>query len=182
MSDIHVHLTQEHVETLFGPGYSLRKWRELTIPGQYACYETVAVSGEKGTIQGAVVVGPTRAYSQVEISLGNGAVLGIQPPFRESGDLEGSPGCRLSGSYGELVLEQGVIAALRHIHMHPNDAKEYGVRDKQRVKIRVEGERSLTFDNVIVRVHPEYALEMHIDVEEGHAAGIVDFQLVELIL
>ena len=181
MSDIHAHLTQEHVEILFGPGHELDKWRDLTIPGAYACRETVEVRGPLGGIRGAVVVGPTRTYTQVEISFTNASVLGITPPLRESGDLEGTPGAVLVGTEGELVLETGVIAAPRHIHMNPNDAREFGVADGQRVRIRVPGERALVFENVIIRVDPEWALEMHVDFDEGRAAGLVDFQLVELI-
>ncbi|MCX7038565.1 MAG: phosphate propanoyltransferase [Spirochaetes bacterium] len=181
MSDIHAHLTREHVEVLFGKGRTLTKWRDLTIPGAYACRETVEVRGPSGSIKGAVVVGPTRKYTQVEISFANASVLGIAPPLRESGNLEGSPGAVLIGAAGELVLEKGIVAALRHIHMNTQDARDYGVVDGQRVKIRVPGDRALVFENVIIRVDPEWALEMHIDVDEGHAAGVVDFQLVELI-
>jgi putative phosphotransacetylase len=180
MSDIHAHLTQEHVEALFGKGHVLTKWRDLTIPGAYACRETVEVRGPSGSIKAAVVVGPTRKYTQVEISFTNASVLGIAPPLRESGDLEGSPGAVLIGTAGELVLEKGIVAALRHIHMNTNDARDFGVADGHKVKIRVPGERALIFENVIIRVDPEWALEMHIDVDEGHAAGVVDFQLVEL--
>jgi putative phosphotransacetylase len=181
MSDIHAHLTQEHVEVLFGKGRQLTKWRDLTIPGAFACHETVEVRGPSGSIKGAVVVGPTRKYTQVEISFTNATVLGIKPPLRESGDLEGSPGAVLVGTTGELVLDKGVVAALRHIHMNAIDAREFGVKDGQRVNIRVPGERALVFENVIVRVDPEWALEMHIDFDEGYAAGVVDFQQVELI-
>ena len=180
-SDIHAHLTQEHVEVLFGKGHQLTRWRDLTIPGAYACHETVEVRGPSGSIKGAVVVGPTRNYTQVEISFTNAAVLGITPPLRESGDLEGSPGAVLVGTAGELVLEKGVVAALRHIHMNTKDAREFGVKDGQRVKIRVPGERALVFENVVIRVDPAWALEMHIDFDEGYAAGVVDFQPVELI-
>jgi putative phosphotransacetylase len=181
MSDIHAHLTREHVDALFGKGHALTVWRELTIPGNFACGETVEVVGPKGRIAGVVVVGPERSYTQVEISFTNAAVLGISPPLRESGDLDGSPGCTLVGTAGSLRLEKGVIAALRHIHMHTRDAAEFGVADRQRVKIRVPGERALVYENVIVRANDSNALEMHIDVDEGHAAGVVDFQLVELI-
>lgn len=181
MSDIHAHLTQEHVEVLYGKGHALTKWRDLTIPGAYACSETVEVRGPLGSIRGAVVVGPTRNYTQVEISLTNAATLGITPPLRESGDLEGSPGAVLVGTAGELVLSKGIVAALRHIHMNTRDALDFGVTDGQRVKIRVPGGRGLVFEHVIVRVDPTWALEMHIDYDEGRAAGVVDFQLVELI-
>jgi putative phosphotransacetylase len=181
MSDIHVHLTPGHVELLFGRGHVLTKWRDLTIPGAYACRETVEVRGPAGSIPGAVVVGPPRNYTQVEISFSNAGALGITPPLRESGDLEGSPGAVLVGTAGELELAAGVIAARRHIHMNTIDAQEFGVADGQRVKIRVPGERALVFENVVIRVDPHWALEMHIDVDEGRAAGVTDFQLVELI-
>ncbi|MGB4586176.1 MAG: phosphate propanoyltransferase [Rectinemataceae bacterium] len=181
-SDIHVHLTREDVEVLFGKSYTLTHVRELTVPGNFACAETVEVVGPKGSIKGAVVVAPTRNYSQVEVSFTNAEVLGVDPPLRESGDIEGTLGCTLIGAGGrELVLEKGLIAALRHIHMHTNDAKQFGVVNGQRVKIRVPGERGLVFENVIIRVADNLALEMHIDMDEGRAAGIVDFQLVELM-
>jgi len=182
MSDIHVHLTKEDTDALFGVGYELTHVRELTIPGNFACAETVEVIGPKGSIKGAVVVAPARKYTQVEISFTNAADLGIEPPLRESGNIEGSPGCTLIGTGGRrIVLKKGVVAALRHIHMHTNDAKEFGVVAGQRVKIRVPGERGLVFENVIIRVADDLALEMHIDVDEGRAAGVVNFQLVELI-
>lgn len=144
--------------------------------------ETVEVVGPKGSIKGAVVVAPSRKYTQVEVSYTNAAVLGLDPPLRESGDHAGSPGCTLIGKDGrKIVIEKGVIAAHRHIHMHTNDAREFGVVNGQRVKIRVPGERGLVFENVIVRVADDLALEMHIDMDEGRAANVVDFQLVELI-
>lgn len=182
MSDIHVHLKQEDADALFGKDYKFNYIKELTVPGNFACAETVEVVGPKGSIKGAVVVAPARKYTQVEISFTNAAVLGIVPPLRESGQLEGSPGCTLIGPGGRsIVLQKGVIAALRHIHMHTKDAEEFGVVNGQRVRIRVPGERGLVFENVIVRAADDLALEMHIDVDEGRAAGVVDFQLVELI-
>jgi len=181
MSDIHAHLTRQHVEELFGEGHTLTKWRDLTLPGAYACRETVEVRGPSGSIAGAVVVGPPRAYTQVEVSFTNASVLGILPPLRESGDVDGTPGAVLVGSAGEVRLDRGVIAALRHIHMGTADAKDFGVKDGQRVRIRVPGARAVTFENVIVRVDPSWVIEMHIDYDEGRAAGVVDFQLVELI-
>lgn len=181
-SDIHVHLTKEDTDALFGKDYKLTHVRELTIPSNYACAETVEVVGPKGSIKGAVVVAPARSYTQVEISFTNADVLGIDPPLRESGDIEGSPGCVLIGTEGRRIeLKKGVVAALRHIHMHPRDAEDFGVSAGERVKIRVPGERGLVFENVIVRVAENLALEMHIDMDEGRAAKVVDFQLVELI-
>lgn len=181
-SDIHVHVNQEDMDALFGKDYKLTYVRELTIPGNYACAETLKVVGPKGSIKGAVIVAPVRPYTQVEVSYTDAAVLGLEPPLRESGDLEDSPGCVLIAPKGRSIqLKKGVIAALRHIHMHPDDAREFGVVNGQRVKIRVLGERGLVFENVIIRVSEEYRLEMHIDMDEGRAAKVVDFQLVELI-
>ena len=181
-SDIHVHLTAGDTDALFGKGYKFTYIKELTIPGNFACVETVEVVGPKGSIKGAVVVAPSRKYTQVEVSYTNAAELGLDPPLRESGDHSSSPGCILIGKDGRrVVLEKGVIAAHRHIHMHTRDAEEFGVTAGQRVKIRVPGDRGVVFENVIVRVADDLVLEMHIDMDEGRAAGIVDFQLVELI-
>jgi putative phosphotransacetylase len=180
-SDIHVHLTAGHVEELFGPGHRLTLERELTIPGQFAALERVTVQGPEGSIRDVIPVGPERAATQVEISRSNGLALGIVPPVRLSGDIEGTPGCVLVGPEGAVVLERGVIAAARHIHMHPRDAAEFGVGDGDRVRIRVAGERGVVFENVTVKVSPDFALEMHIDFDEGFAAGVEDFQLVELL-
>ncbi|MDA3940656.1 MAG: PduL/EutD family phosphate acyltransferase [Spirochaetia bacterium] len=146
-SDIHIHLTENHIEELFGKGYKLTKWFDLTIPGQFACNERVTVSGKEGTIEDVVVVGPARDYTQLEISFTNGSTLGIIPVLRDSGDIEGTP---------------GVVAARRHIHMHTKDAEDFGVKDRQIVKIKVPGLRGLIFDKVLVRVNPDNALEMHI--------------------
>jgi putative phosphotransacetylase len=179
-SDIHIHLTEEHIQKLFGKGYKLTKWFDLTIPGQFAANEKVTVRGEKGSLE-AVVVGPAREYTQLEISFTNGLTLGITPVLCDSGDIDDSPGAVITGTAGEVILNKGVIAAKRHIHMHPDDAREFGVEDGQFVKIRVPGQRALVFDNVQIRVSPDNALEMHIDFDEGFSAGIVDFQLVELI-
>jgi len=181
-SDIHVHLSPEHIEALFGPGYSLTCLRNLTLPGQFACTETVPVRGPSGEISGVVVVGPARKKTQVEISVTNGLVLGIEPPVRDSGDTEGSPGCLLTGPAGTVELASGVIAARRHVHMHSRDARRWGLRDGQAVRVQVPGERSLIFDNVLLRSDDNQALEMHVDFDEGHAAGISDFQMVDLLL
>jgi putative phosphotransacetylase len=177
-----VHLTREHIDALFGKGHVLTHVRELTIPGNYACAETVEVVGPSGSIKGAVVVAPARKYTQVEVSFTDAAKLGVEPPLRESGDIEGSLGCTLIGTEGRtLVIQKGLVAALRHIHMHTSDAREFGVVAGQRVKIRVPGERGLVFENVIVRVADDLKLEMHIDMDEGRAANVVDFMMVELI-
>lgn len=181
MSNRHVHLSSEDIETLFGEGYELKKFKDLSQPGQYASEEKVDIVGPKGTLKGVRVLGPARNKTQAEISIADGYKLGVKPPVRDSGALEGSPGAKLVGPKGEVEITEGIIAAARHIHMHTDDAVEFRVEDKQRVNIKVSGERGLTFENVLVRVHPTYGLEMHVDVDEGNAAGISNGDLVELI-
>lgn len=181
LSNRHVHLSKEHIEILFGEGYELTKMKDLSQPGQYACEEKVDIVGPKGTLKGVRVLGPARNKTQVEVSLSDGFKLGVVPPVRDSGDLAGSPGAKIVGPKGEVEIEEGIIAAARHIHMHTTDAEEFGVKDKDRVKVRVGGERGLVFENVLVRVNPNYALEMHVDIEEGNAALVKNGTIVELI-
>lgn len=181
LSNRHVHLSKEHIQILFGEDYELNKMKDLSQPGQYACEEKIDVVGPKNTLKGVRILGPARKKSQVEISLTDGFTLGVVPPVRDSGDLEGSPGAKLIGPKGEVEITEGVIAAARHIHMHTSDAEQYGVKDKDRVKVRVNGERGLVFENVLVRVHKDYALEMHVDVDEGNAAAVKNGDMVEII-
>ncbi len=181
LSNRHIHLSKEHLDILFGEGYELKKFKDLSQPGQYAAEEKVDVVGTKGTLKGVRILGPVRKETQIEISLADGFVLGVNPPVRDSGDLIDSPGVKVVGPKGEVVLEKGVIAAARHIHMHTSDAENFGVVDKDIVSVKVEGKRGLVFDNVLVRVHKEYALEMHVDVEEGNAAGLKNGTMVEVI-
>jgi acetate kinase len=168
----HIHLTQEHVEALFGAGHQLTKHADLSQPGQYACKEQLAIVGPKGRIERVRVLGPTRKYSQVEIAMTEQFKVGIHPPIRESGDIEGSPGCTLDSGKGTVTLDKGVICALRHIHMTPAEALSYGVRDKSFVRVRIAGDRKLTFGDVLVRVDPSFALAMHIDTDEANAAHV----------
>jgi acetate kinase len=168
----HIHLTQEHVEALFGPGHQLTHHSDLSQPGQYACKEQLAVSGPKGRIERVRVLGPARKYTQIEVSLTEQFKLGVNPPIRESGDLSGTPGCTLEGPHGSVKLECGVICALRHIHMTPEDALRYGVRDKSYVRMRITGDRELVFGDVLVRVDPSFALAMHIDTDEANASNV----------
>jgi acetate kinase len=168
----HIHLAQEDVEALFGPGHQLTKHADLSQPGQYACKEQLAIVGAKGRIERVRVLGPTRKYTQVEIAMTEQFKLGIQPPIRESGDIEGSPGCTLEGPGGSVPIDKGVICALRHIHMTPADALRYGLRDKCTVRVRVPGDRELIFGDVRIRVDPSFALAMHIDTDEANAANL----------
>jgi len=168
----HVHLSQEHVAALYGQGHSLTPARELSQPGQFACKETVNLIGPKGRVERVRVLGPTRKETQVEISMTEQFKLGIDPPIRASGDLEESPGITIEGKKGAATIDNGVICALRHIHMSPEDALHFGLRDRDRVMVRVEGERELIFGDVLVRIHPDYKLAMHIDTDEANAASI----------
>jgi acetate kinase len=168
----HVHLSQADVEKLFGPGHQLTPEHELSQPGQFACAEKVHLVGPKGRIANVRVLGPTRKETQVEIAMTEQFKVGIQPPIRESGDLANTPGVTLEGPAGSSAIPHGVICAQRHIHMTPDDAMKFRVRDKYIVRVRIEGERELIFGDVVVRVNPAYRLAMHIDTDEGNAANI----------
>ena len=172
LSNKHVHLSQGDIETLFGAGHQLTHFKPLSQPGQFACEEKVDLVGPKGTIKGVRVLGPARPATQVEISLADGFALGVKAPIKESGDIEGTPGLKLVGPAGEVELEKGVIVASRHIHMSLDDAAKFGVQDKQIVKVKTFGPRAIVFENVLVRANEKFALEMHVDIEEGNAAGV----------
>ena len=168
----HIHLSQEHVEALFGKGRELTRKSDLSQPGQFACEEQLTIVGPKGNIERVRVLGPTRKETQVEIAMTEQFKLGIHPPIRESGDLQDTPGCILKGSAGSVQLERGVICALRHIHMTPADALRYGLKDKSTVHVRVPGDRELVFGDVLIRVNPNFSLAMHIDTDEANAAHL----------
>ena len=165
----HVHVTKEQALTLFG--HPLTPKRPLSQPGQYLAEERVTVIGPKGEFENVAVLGPERKEAQVEISLTDGRTLGIDPPVRLSGDVAGSPGAVLVGSRGRVELTQGVVAAQRHIHLTPEDAARFGVRDKQVVKLQALTDRPLTFSDVAVRVSPEFASFAHLDYDEANACG-----------
>ena len=168
----HVHLCEQHVAALFGEARSLTPESELSQPGQYACKETVHLVGPKGRVENVRVLAPPRARTQIEISMSEQFKLGIHPPVRESGDLDGTPGITLEGPAGSLALHEGVICALRHIHAGTEEALRLGLRDRDVVRVRVEGDRELTFGDVLVRVRPDFKLVMHLDTYEANAAGI----------
>jgi acetate kinase len=168
----HVHLTQEHVEALFGKGHPLTKHADLSQPGEFACKEQLTIAGPKGRIDRVRVLGPTRQYTQVEIAMTEQFKLGLHAPVRESGDIADTPGCTLEGPAGSVKLERGVICAMRHTHMTPEDALRYGVRDKSVVRVRIAGDRELVFGDVLVRVDPNFALALHIDTDEANAANV----------
>ena len=166
----HIHLTQEHVEALFGKGHQLTKHADLSQPGQYACKEQLAIVGPKGKIERVRVLGPARKYTQIEIAMTEQFKIGVHPPIRESGDIADTPGCTLESPTGSVKVDRGVICALRHVHMTPEDALRYGVRDKSFVRVRINSDRELVFGDVLVRVDPGFALAMHIDTDEANAS------------
>lgn len=168
----HIHLTKEHVETLFGAGHELTPKKDLSQPGQFACEEKVIVKGARGELKMSVL-GPVRKASQVEVSLTDARTLGVEALIRESGDIAGTNGVTLVGPCGEVTLTEGVIAAKRHIHMTPADAENFGVTNGEIVNVKVETEnRSLVFGDTVIRVSDKFALAMHIDTDEANAAGI----------
>ena len=165
----HVHLTKAQSHALFG--HSLTPKRPLSQPGQFLANERVTVKGPKGEFQNVAVLGPERKEAQVEISLTDGRTLGIQPPVKLSGSTEGSPGAVLTGPMGEIKLPQGVIAAKRHIHMTPEKAALLGISDKQTVRLQTYTQRPVIFEDVVVRVSPDFADYVHLDYDEANACG-----------
>ncbi|AEX84803.1 phosphate propanoyltransferase [Marinitoga sp. 1135] len=171
VSNRHVHLSKEDLEILFGEGYELHPIKDLKQPGQYAAEEVVTLEGPKGKIERVRVLGPVRKETQVEISQTDAFKLGVTAPVRDSGDLDGTPGIKLIGPKGSVEIKKGLILAKRHIHMLPEDAEKYGVKDKDLVYVIVDkGDRKLIFGDVLVRVSPKYALEFHVDTDEANAA------------
>jgi putative phosphotransacetylase len=181
VSGRHVHLSREHLDALFGAGYELTKKKDLSQPGQFASDETVDVITTKGAFARVRILGPVRKETQIELALSDSVKLGITPPIRDSGNVAGSPGVVLVGPNGTITLEQGAIVALRHIHMTPADAEHFGVKDKDMVQVECLGERAMTMGQVLVRVSDQYALEMHVDTDEGNAACLKTGQKVRII-
>ncbi|MFD0711353.1 phosphate propanoyltransferase [Paenibacillus sp. GCM10027626] len=177
----HIHLSQQHVEQLFGAGAALTEMKPLSQPGQFAANETVEVIGPKGSFPKVRILGPARKRTQLEISRTDAFAIGVNPPVRESGDIAGTPGITIKGPAGEVTLDEGVIVAARHIHFHTDDANKWGIADKQKLKVRLSGERGLILDNVIARVSPEFAMDMHIDTDEANAAGAKTGDHAEII-
>ena len=178
----HVHLSEADFKVLFGENATLTKKKDLSQPGQYACEERVIVKGTKKDLPGVSILGPFRKESQVELSATDARSIGLGIAIRESGVLDGTPGCTLVGPAGEVTLEKGVIVAKRHIHATVADAQELGVVDKEIVSVKVNTpERSLVFGDVVVRVNDSYALAMHIDTDESNAAGMVPGVMGEIV-
>ena len=165
----HVHVTKAQAEVLFG--HPLTPARELSQPGQFLAKERVTVIGPKGQFQNVAVLGPERPEAQVEISLTDGRDLGITPPIRPSGSVAGSPGVKLSSSAGQVTLKEGVIVAQRHIHVNAEDAARLGLQDKQMVRLQTYTERPVVFDQLLVRIHPQFQTRVHLDYDEANACG-----------
>ncbi|WP_418301142.1 phosphate propanoyltransferase [Lysinibacillus fusiformis] len=177
----HVHLAQAEVEQLFGQNYQLTPKFELSQPGQFAAEETVVIAGPKGSIERVRILGPARSLSQVEVSWTDAMKLGIKPPLRISGDIQGSSPVTLIGPKGSVVLNEGLIIAQAHIHMSPEDSAKFNVVDGQSVQIKVEGIRPIILSNVVIRVSERYRLEMHIDTDEANAGLIQQGTLAEIV-
>jgi propanediol utilization protein len=177
----HCHVTQADVDVLFGPGYQLTPMKVLYQATDFASNETVAVVGPRQRmIPGVRILGPCRAFSQVELSFTDAISLGIDAPVRLSGDVEGTPGCLLIGPKGSLVLPKGVIRAERHVHMGPRDAEYYGVKAKDRMSMRVVSACPTTLEGLLVRTHPDWKLEVHIDTDEANCCDLTHATKVEL--
>lgn len=167
----HAHLSEEHIEILFGKGAKLTHKKDLSQPGQFACEERVTIVGPKKSIPNVIILGPARPSTQVEVSFTDARTLGLDAPVRESGDIAGSAGCKIIGPAGEVEITEGVIVAKRHIHITPADAEAFGVEDKQVVSVKIENDsRTTIFGDVVCRVSPKFAAAMHIDTDESNAA------------
>lgn len=177
----HIHLCRADVEKLFGTGYQLQKFRDLSQPGQFACKEQLTVVGPKGQLQKVRVLGPERKATQIEIAFTDSFALGIRPPVRMSGKTAGTPGCRLIGPAGEAEISEGVIVAARHLHLSAAQAELFGLKDGQTVSLRSEGERAVVFENVIVRAGSGHDMEVHIDTDEANAAAMAGSTMMEVI-
>lgn len=177
----HVHLQEDHLQKLFGPGAKLTVFKNISQPGQFAANEKVTIAGPKGKIENVRILGPLRRQSQVEVTAADTRKLGINPPVRESGKLGGTPGVTLIGPAGSVVLDEGCIISERHIHMTPANALEYGVENGQKVMLKVNSIKGGVMDNVYIRVRDDFALDLHIDTDDANAFMIKDGDYLEII-
>jgi len=177
----HVHLEKQHLDILFGKDYQLTFFKPLSQPGQFAAEETVEIIGPKSSIPSVRILGPLRNQTQVELAMTDARKLGLKPPVRTSGELRGTPGVTIRGPKGEVTILEGVIIADRHIHMTPDDARRYGVKDGQKVKVLVDGEKGGILHNVTIRVSEKYALDFHIDTDDASAFLITQGQVVTIV-
>ncbi len=178
----HCHLTPEAVEALFGPGHQLTPFKWLYQEGQFAARETVTLIGPRSrVISNLRILGPCRNLNQVELAYTDSISLGFDIPLRLSGNIQGTPGCMLMGPAGFFEMKEGVIRALRHVHMSPADAEHYGVKNGDNMRLRVGGGCAVTFEKVLVRVDPSFKLEVHIDTDEGNACNLQPDTSCELL-
>jgi propanediol utilization protein len=178
----HMHVTQEDLEVLFGPGSKLTKLKDLYQEGEFASEQIVNIIGPKNRmIPGVRILGGIRKFTQIELSYTDGVFMGIDLPLRVSGDIKGSAGCVVVGPYGALTMREGVIRAARHVHMNEADMAHYRVKDGDSMKLKIEGLCGMTFDNVKVRYHPKVKLEVHIDTDEGNACHLSSAARIELL-
>lgn len=178
----HCHLTQAAVEALFGKGYQLQVFKWLYQEGQFAAKETVTLIGPRSrVISNLRILGPCRTLNQVELAYTDAIALGFDIPLRLSGDIKGTPGCMLMGPAGFFEMKEGVIRALRHVHMHPDDAAFYGVKQGDEMRLKVGGPCAVTFDKLLCRVDPSFKLEVHIDTDEGNACNLQPTTPCELV-
>ncbi len=181
ISNRHLHISEGDLMTLFGQGAKLTKLRDLSQPGQFVSEQMTTLVGPNGVIERVRILGPLRSRTQVEISISDCFRLGVKAPIRDSGDLAGSAKLTLVGPAGSLTLNEGCIIAARHMHMDHEDAALFGVKDGQRVNVRCSGPRSLVFSEVLIRVHTNFKLEMHLDVDEANAASLHNGDSMEII-
>ncbi len=178
----HAHVTQEHLEILYGAGHQLTVYAPLYQPGAFAANETVTVVGKRmRAIEAVRILGPVRDYSQVEVAQTEAIRLGLNPPIRDSGDLAGAEPITLIGPAGSIYLEEGAICATRHIHMTPKEAEALGIHEDNLLKVRFRGERALTFENVRPKISEGYVLQMHLDTDDSNAAGLKGGEPVEIV-
>ena len=166
-----IHLSRADADSLFGEGYQFTKVKDLSQPGQYACKERVTVTGPKGSIHNVIVLGPERNQSQMDVSQTDALAFGIKAPVRQSGDTKGSPGITVTNGSRSVTLAEGIIVAKRHIHMTPEDAQKFNVKDGEIVKVKVSGSRPVIFEDTVVRVSKDFRTYMHIDYDEANACG-----------
>lgn len=181
VSNRHIHVTQSDLEALFGKGYSLKDMKSLSQPGQFAAEECVIIAGPKGSIEKVRILGPVRPETQIEISMTDSYKLGVKGVVKNSGDISGTPGCVVIGPKGTVILDKGVIVAARHVHMSTSEASQMGLKDLDLVSLKTSGSRSVTFNNVLVRVSDKFALDFHIDTDEANGAGLRNGDMVEIV-
>jgi putative phosphotransacetylase len=178
----HCHLTPEAVEALFGKGHQLTVHKWLYQEGQFAAKETVTLVGPRSrVISNLRILGPCRNLNQVELAYTDGIALGFDLPLRASGNIKGTPGGMLMGPAGFFEMPDGIIRALRHVHMHPTDADYYGVKAGDMMKLKIGGPCAITLEQMLVRVDPSFKLEVHIDTDEGNACNLQPDTPVELV-